>query len=331
MADMVPSDHTTTLRAGRYCIAMLVLIVAAGCASNERTITPLERVIQQAAQPILTMDPDAVWTDCYNRLVELGPDSIVYLAEHPTLCRPAGPDDLRVMLHTSLLRLLIHPALRPPVSATCFETTLDLLHFDLKVSGRRLGTVYLPAGALPAAWHDLYPETFSHELAASINAEADRRVLRQWWLKRRGREQILATPPPLKPRANGMWRLLARRYADRWSYEPEARVIRCSARPNDSVMIHKVTYDYNLVRAACIWLGAAGQSEIRGRLIDLVASPSPIVAHNVMLALRYDPDRCIRDLLERYKQKGRTDPANEPADRQSHPTVTCYGTGGQQA
>ena len=214
---------------------------------------------------------------------------------------PRPPDDLRVMLHTSLLRMLAHPATRPRLSANCLETSLDLLHFDLKVGGRSVGSPLLVNRRTVIRWHDLYPADLDHDLADEIDAEADRRAMLQWWRENRGHPHTLAAGLRLTPRAEHLWRLLSSRYADRWTYQPASRIVRCGQGQREPVMILADTCDYNLVRAACVWLGSSPLAETRGRLIDLVASPSPIVAHNAVLALRHTPDRRIRELLERYK------------------------------
>ena len=288
----------------------MLLPLLAGCAVRDARLTPLERTIAEAARPILEMDPDAVWTDSFNTLVELAPASIRYLAEHETLRRPAAPDDLRVMLHTSLLRMLANPATRPRLTANCLETSLDLLHFDLKVGGDSVGTPLLADRQAPACWHDLYPADLDRNLADQIDAEADRRAMLQWWHEHRGNPQTVAAGMRLTPKAERLWRLLSRRYADRWTYQPGTTTIQCSQGSREPVMILADTYDYNLVRAACVWLGSSPSEEIRGRLIDLVASPSQIVVHNAILALRHAPDRRIRELLERYNGG-----ADEPTPR----------------
>jgi hypothetical protein len=303
--------------------ALLGGAAIAGCAPAERRpLTPVERAIEAAARPILEMDPDAVWTDGYNRLVELAPLSIAYLAEHPALGRPVAPDDLRVLLHASLLRLLVRPGVRPALSANCFETTLDVLHFDLKVDGQAVGTPFMPEPGLPAAWHDLYPAELSPVLASRIDAEADRRTLRAWWLQWRDRPGALPVAPPLNPRSDRLWRLLARRYADVWSYQPGPRAVRCADPPGEPVLVTATTYDYNLARAACVWLGSTGDAEACDRLVNLVGSPSLILAHNAVFALQYVHDPRIRALLERYKAKREGAPPATPLIERTLPLQT---------
>jgi hypothetical protein len=271
-----------------------------GCVSEVRAPLRLLRAVETAARPILEMHPDANWTACYNRLVELGPDSIEYLARQPAMQETAAPDDLRVMLHTSLLRLLACRATAPPLTANCFETTLNLVHFDVKVDGQRIGETRLTTPRVPRAWHDLYPTGFDHTLAAEIDVDADRRAMLAWWREHRGEQAARLARGPLRPHAAHLWPVLSRRYADVWIYELEPRAILCALPPARSALLREPTHDYNLVRAACIWLGTDETAEVETQLIELVAHPAPIVAHNARFALRYSPDPRIRDVLERY-------------------------------
>lgn len=261
--------------------------------------------IAAAARPLLTLDPHAVWTDHFNRLVALGPAAIAWLMEQPAMIQPAAPDDLRVLLHTSLIRLLADPTSRPPtLSATCFETALGLLHFDLRANGRRLGTVVWTDDAPPRTWHDLYPADFDHVAAATIDLEADRRALRDWWQAAPQRGASVAVAPRLGPRAAYLWRILSRRLADRWDYQPELRAVLCAAQPRGPALLELPTRDYNLVRAACVWLGSRGEPEVQRQLIELVACPLPTVAHNARFALGYSPDERIRAVVKRYADPG---------------------------
>ncbi len=298
-------------------VVLLAGLAAGGCAPGVQRLSPQQRAIAAAAQPILTLDPGAVWTDCYNRLAAFGPAGIAYLAEHPSMTRPAAPDDLRVMVHTSLLRLLAHPATRPKTTVNCLETSLDLLHFDPKVRGHTLGVVLMPVGAPPSTWPDLYPGSFDHALAAEIDVEGDRRALREWWLKYRERPALLAHGQPLRPRAELLWHLLGQRYADRWEYSPQERAVRCSSGVREPVLLWVQSTDYNVVRAACAWLGAADDTAVRRRLIEMVASPAPVVAHNALVALRYAADPRIRKLLEQYKSMDGNEPQRERPQRTS--------------
>jgi len=265
------------------------------------------------------MDPEANWTACFNRLVELGPASVTYLVRQPLMHRRAAPDDLRVALHLSLLRLLANPSTAPRLSASCLETTLDVLHFDLKVRGRRLGTPHLADGRPPRVWHDLYPADFNHPAAMQIDLEADRRAIRHWWRAHAAQPSTLVTTRRLSPRPERLWRLLSRRYADRWTYQPEPAVILCASQEQGPEMIRLVTCDYNLVRAACIWLGTSSDPATQQRLIELVGSSSPVVAHNACFALRYCPDRRIRATLRRFGNprapSARTPPARPKTER----------------
>jgi len=281
------------------CLALAPLLV--GCLAPGRAITPADRAVAEAARPILTVDADAVWTDAYNRLVELGPDSIAFLMRQPAMTRRAAPDDLAVLLHTSLVRLLAEPTTGPPrLSATCLETTLGVLYFDLKVHGARIGTIVLTEGPLPRAWHDLYPADFSHRRAARIDLEADRLALREWWLGLGGNQSRAVTARDLKPLPARLWRLLSRRYADRWEYMPEQRAVLCSTAARGPAMLEVPTRDYNLVRAVCICLGSSPDPAVQRHLIKLVGSPVPVVAHNACFALMYSPEKSIREVIERY-------------------------------
>ena len=248
------------------------------------------------------MRPDANWTACYNRLLELGPASVDYLVSRPIMHRVAAPDDMRVMLHTSILRLLANPATAPRLSVNCFETTLDVLHFNPKVRGRALGAVRMPTERMPEAWHDLYPADFDHALAREIDVEADRRTMLSWWQARQGESAPAFARRRLQPWADHLWPVLSRRYADVWTYDVRPEVILCSWPPGRSALFRGTTHDYNLVRAVCIWLGSSDLPTTQERLIELVAHPSEVVAYNARFALRHSRDPRIREVLERYKE-----------------------------
>lgn len=68
-------------------------------------------------------------------------------------------------------------------------------------------------------------------------------------------------------------------------------------------MILEATEDYNLVRAACLWL--VQRAEAEERLIERVASPSEVVAHNARFALLHSPNPSIRAAVERYNRTPR--------------------------
>lgn len=287
-------------RAGGALIALLCAI--GGCVSHGQPRSPAEERIWRAARPILSLDPNAPWTDCYNALLESMPASVDFLMRQPELARPAAPDSLPTMLHVSLVRLLIEPTATPRASVNAFETTLDLLHFSPAVAGERIGSVCLPDPRVPLRWHDLYPADFSHAAAARIDVEADRRALADWFLTRRGLGLVRRNP--LAPRAARLWPLLSRRYADLWQYEPRQRPewvdrgpLLAQDAPGGAALLTIRSYDYNLTRAACIWLGARDDAETRGQLIDLVASPSPILGYNARFALRFSPDPRVRELV----------------------------------
>jgi len=283
-------------------LAALTVSLVGGC-----QIAPLRAPVYDevaaAARPLLTLDPHAFWCDAYNRLVEIGPASVAYLMQQPAMTRRAAPDDLNVLLHTSLIRLLAHPASDPPrLSATCFETTLDLLHFAPQADGRRLGTVVMPDHWPPRSWLDLFPADFDHAAAGTVDLEADRLALQLWWQRNQDRSDGLVTTRRLNPRPAHLWHVLSRRCADRWEYLPEPQAVLCAsgAGPPASGLLEMPTYDYNLVRAACIYLGSSDSAEVRRELVELVGSPLPTVSHNARFALRYSRDERIRALLERY-------------------------------
>jgi hypothetical protein len=176
-----------------------------------------------------------------------------------------------------------------------------VLHFEIKVDGDRVGTLAMTTAHPPRCWHDLYPADFRHDRAARITLEADRQALVAWWQRYRGEPALLCAPPPALPNAEHLYRLLGRQYADRWQYQPEpGTVIRCCVPPRGSTLLDLPTYDYNLVRAACIWLGTAPDPQVRERLIDLVGSPSLVLSYNACFALRYADDPRIRALVEKY-------------------------------
>jgi hypothetical protein len=274
----------------------------AGCAAPGLSRAGRQSDAAAAARPLVELWPDANWTDCYNRLIELGPASVDYLIARPSMRRAAAPDALRVMLHTSLLRLLADPATAPRLSVNCYETTLDVLHFNPKVRGRALGTVRMPREHAPVAWHDLYPVDFDQALAGEIDVEADRRTMLSWWRARRAEPATAFARRRLHPRNEHLWPVLSRRYADVWTYEARPGVFLCSWPPGRAALLRGVTYDYNLVRAASIWLGMSELPDARDKLIELVAHPSDVVAHNARFALRHSGDPRIREVLERYKQ-----------------------------
>ena len=278
----------------------LLMCALVGCSTSGALQTRMQREIEAAARPLLEMHPDANWTKCFNRLLELRPASGDYLATRPEMSRVAAPDDLRVMLPTSLLRLLIAPQSAPRLSVNCFETTLDLLHFEPKVRGRRLGDVCLSISGVPAAWHDLYAGEFDHALAETIDVEGDRLAMLRWWRGHRVESRSGLLRRPLQPRARYLWPLLSRRRADLWVYEVRPGVVLCAAPPADAALLRVRTYDYNLVRATCIWLASSESPEVQSGLIELVAHPSQVVAYNARFALARSWDPLIRQVMERY-------------------------------
>jgi len=311
----------------RYCLLAtplgLLLLAGGGCTTLQPGETRRMQAIAEAARPILTLDPNACWTDSYNRLLEFGPDALAYLMAQPALTRRAAPDDLSLLMHLSLVRMLAAPGSPPRLSVRALETTLGILHFDPKVNGERLGTAVLADALPPRAWPDLYPADFDQALAAQVDLEADRRALQAWWAGHRDQAESLLLARPLVPRTAELWRILARRPADRWQYLPQSGPVRCEAGAADAValcvdpprgpaLLDIPTRDYNLVRAACIWLGTQRDADVEARLIELVGSPDPTLAHNALFALHFSPNERVRALLKRHDAVNAAPPA-EPA------------------
>ena len=217
--------------------------------------------------------------------------------------REAAPDNLDTLLHTSLIRLLAGPN-APRLTFSAYETTLDLLYFDPRVDGKPLGEVCIPPGTPLTAWHDAFPYRVDRNLANRIDAEADRQAILCWW-----RENAAPQPPirQLVPKAENLWPLLTRRTADLWQYDLDRKPVLVAdvlQRRSTSALIEPPTTDYNLVRAACIWLGSRGDDTTQSRLIDLINHARPVVAHNALFALRFSPDPKIRETLERFERGG---------------------------
>ncbi len=290
-----------------------------GCLAPGYPLTASQRAAADAARPLLTLDSDAVWVDAYNRLIELGPAAMDYLLNQPAMTGPVAADDLAVLLHTSLSHLLIRPGAGPRLTASALETTLDVLHLDVKVDGHSLGTIFMPAPEPPASWLDLFPADFDRDRAARVDLGRDRAAMVEWWRANRARAEGLLVARALRPRTDDLWLLLNRRRADRWQYQPVPRAILCADQPGGVTLFRPIlcsdppggatlldlpAYDYNLLRATCIWLGSSAEDEGLRRLVDLAGSPLPVVAHNARFALRYCRDPRLRELIERYDPAG---------------------------
>lgn len=291
------------------CWASLAAAAAtSGCLAPSRPLTALERRIAEAADPILTLDPNANWTACFNELVKHGPDAVTFLCTRPAIQATASPDDLNVLMHLSLVRLLANPATRPRLSVCALETRFDLLYLDIKVRGESLGPIAITAPLRPRTWTGLYPTRFDHQRAAEVNLEADRRALRAWFLRHAGSPAMLAGVRPLRPQCEELWEALRERRADVWEYGLDAgedSLLVCDhgaarglRRPR-AALLALPAHEYNLPRAVCIWLGSRPDWTIQERLISLVASPTEVVAHNARFALRFSPDPRIRAIIER--------------------------------
>jgi hypothetical protein len=77
----------------------------------------------------------------------------------------------------------------------------------------------------------------------------------------------------------------------------------CGEPPRAPALFDLPTWDYNLVRATCIWLGTQRDATIEARLVELVASPDTTLAHNALFALRYSRNERIRAVLKRYEAR----------------------------
>lgn len=292
--------------AARLLIAVFLSswAVQIGCASKDVAVSLHERSIQDAASAFLLLNPEVEWTSAHNKLVEHGKAAIDWLVRRPAMQRTVAPDSLETLLHTSLIRLLAG-ARAPRLTFCAFETTLDLLYFDPRVNGRPLGEVCIPPGTALVAWHDAYPHRLARELSDCIDAEADRRTTLQWWESVAGTFEPVSRP--LFPNSESLWPLLIRRHADVWQYDLDRKAVLVGDGPgrrSANALIEMPTSDYNLVRAACIWLGSRGDDQVQARLIELINHPRPVIAHNALFALRHSPDPRIRETLERFERGG---------------------------
>ncbi len=277
--------------------AVVLLLVSTGCTSVPTT----QRRIARLAAPVLSLDADANWTACVNGLIAAGPDSVDWLMRRPCMQRPAPPDDLHVLMHTSLVALLAPPAQRPALTTTALQVRHGLVYFELRVRGRVLGEAVW-SGLPPVEWPALLVRGFEPQRADQSDLERDRRTLLEWWRQRRSDPATLIRRQPYRPRTQKLWRLLAWYPADRWSPVGPAGEL-CDARPELSLTLPLVRRDYNLVRSACIWLGSRAEAPVQRRLIDLVGSDLPVLRHNALFALGYSPDPGIRALLERWHRR----------------------------
>lgn len=281
---------------------LLALLVAGGCAPEHRAGAIHDPVVVAAA-PLLGLDPDADWTASYNRLIALGPKSVAWLAEDLRRQATNDSDDLRLLLSTSLLHLIAYPARRPGLSVQAFETRDGVLFFEPKVAGRSIGHVHMLRPMAPRRWQDLYPADFNHRLAAAVDLAGDREAMLAWYALMQAQEAPLATTLPLSPMLDRLWPALGAAPADRWSYVPATGQIRRVAwSPQAAPLFEVTTYDYNFVRAACIQLGQATDPAIQAALIDCLASPVPVVAHNARFALTFSPDPAVQRVLRRYQR-----------------------------
>lgn len=291
--------HRNRARRALQAALVAAALAASGCGGGRASNIALTERVALAARPILALDPDANWTESFNELIAIGPAAALALAARPELTRPTAPDDLPVFTRTSLIAALLHPSEGVRVSGSCFTTTLSLLHVMVHVRGRSVGDLVWRGGPAPRRWHDLFPAEFNHAVADEIDVERDRQAIRAWLARRRGEPSSIRLARSLAPRVEHLWHLLGRRLADEWFLPSTPDVIRC-ARPGEPALLRAACVDYNLVRAACIWLGSRDDPDVESRLIGLVASDSPVIAHNARFALRYSPDERIRRALEAF-------------------------------
>lgn len=283
---------------------LLAVLSATGCSKGDLLLSPADRAIRDSALILLSLKPDVEWTSAHNELIAHGAAAIDWIARQPAMSRPVAPDNLDTLLHTSLIHLLAG-ASAPRLSFSAYETTLDLLYFDPRVDGKPLGEVCIPPGTPLVAWHDAYPHRLDRALADRVDAEADREAILKWW--QATGPAALPASRKLKPNAENLWPLLVRRPADVWQYDLDRKPVLVADSPQrrgTNALIESPTIDYNLVRAACIWLGSRGEDEIQARLIELVNHPRPVLAHNAVFALRHSPDPRIRETLERFERGG---------------------------
>lgn len=292
-----------------FVVAACVLSCG-GCVGSVRPGAALPRS-GDPLDTILRMDPSANWTSCYNALASQRVAALESLFLRPELNRRCAPDDLPVLLATSLARLLLAPDVRVATRATALDVSLDLLHFDIKIDGRPLGELALLTPATPRSCLDLYPAEIDSGLASELNVDADRAAVLAAW--RSAWSSLSRSAPPLRPQSTWLMAVLGRRYADRWRYDwvEKATLVSWTAQAPGGAppLLICASYDYNLVRAACVWLGDRGDAADSATLIELVASPATVIAHNARFALQHSPNPRIRGLIEKYH---RTKPSSPP-------------------
>jgi hypothetical protein len=278
-----------------WLIACAAAAGTLGC--TPRVVDPIDADLR----PILRLNGDADWTAAFNRLSARGAETVGRLMRTPALAQPCAPDSLDTLLSASLVALLADAGEPPPLSCYAYEISFDLLHLDPKVGGKKLGTLVWCEPRGPASWLDLYPADFQHAAAAQVDVELDRRKLVEWYARRQAAGLVVSSGRQLRPSAGNLLPLLTRRYADVWTYDPEpgAATLVSTQAPLRSLLQLRTT-DYNLVRAACVWLGGQRDEQVQRLLIELVGHESPIAAHNARFALGYSRDPRIRDVLSRF-------------------------------
>ncbi len=286
-------------RRRRICTSFscIVVMATAGCVPVLSTPGRIAR----RARAILSLDPNANWTQCVNELIRIGPASVDWLMRRRCMQRPAAPDDLSVLMHVSLVRLLMPPDRRPELTTTALQVRHGLVYFEIRVRGRRLGEA-IWRDHPPTTWPALLVRGFRPALADQSDLEHDRRQLVAWWRQHRASPAELARREEYRPRTAKLWRLLAWHPADHWSPAGPAGEL-CAGDDRLSLTLPLARADYNLVRSACIWLGSRTDASVQLRLIDLVGSDQEVVRHNALFALGFSPDPAVRALLRRLREQ----------------------------
>lgn len=302
---------TPPLHASRVLrlVPLLLAGLLSGCGVNQAA--PVDRrsdPVAQSADLILAMAPDADWTEHYNRLAAAPGVALQHILTRPAMVNPPCADALDTLLCTSLAALLSQEAEPPQLTLYAFETSSDLLHLAPKVAGRELGEICVEPGRPPLRWQDLYRGRFDRAAAARVDLEADRTAMLSWWRSQnRVWEAQVWVTRPLRPQPDRLFRLLSRRHADLWVYQPDFGAAQLVSDPPDAGLFSVSTVDYNLVRAAGIQLGSSADLDVTERLVRLMGDGSPVVAHNARFALGFHPNARIRAAVRR----SRPEPAPE--------------------
>ena len=231
---------------------------------------------------------------------ELRHQTIVYAPPLPGR-DPAAVD--RYDLAARMLRFPETDAIEPPAWVPADASSWSALQWDIATAFKVADTLVDDIVGEKGVFDDVIASLKEDPDGPQIDVEADRQAMRRWWLAHVGQPSSLVRTRPLRPRAEHLWSLLSRRYADRWTYQPLPEPILCAGQGRGAEMLESATADYNLVRTACIWLGSSQDAAIQNRLIDLVGSPLPVVAHNSRFALKHSRDKRVRETLLEFEQR----------------------------